>query len=109
VRFQTAACTLLHIWRYCLDRRLHIERRRLKVSGIRKECPVLSLTNVTELALDAAFFASLEEPRYRAEQAIEESIRLRTGKSETHKYRMERWRASLGAAPRVAATSADGS
>jgi hypothetical protein len=48
--------------------------------------------DVTEYSLDAAFFASLEELRSRAEQAVEDSIRLRTEKGETHKYWMEKAR-----------------
>jgi len=56
--------------------------------------------------MDAEFFASLEELRCRANRAVEESIGLRTEKSETHKYRIARWRASLEAAP-AAATPAE--
>jgi hypothetical protein len=43
---------------------------------------VLSLTYVTERAMDAAFFASLEELRCRAAQAVDESNRLRAIKRE---------------------------
>jgi hypothetical protein len=51
--------------------------------------------------LDAAFFSFLEERYRRADHAVQESIRLRTAKCETHQYRMARWRASVGLAPPV--------
>jgi hypothetical protein len=43
---------------------------------------VLSLTFVTERAVDVAFFASLEELRCRAARAVNESIELRASKGE---------------------------
>ena len=46
--------------------------------------------NVTERALDAAFFASLDELRWHADQAVEASTRLRAANHEMNQSLMAR-------------------